>query len=209
MTPVTNIADATSDEALAEAIVRAAYEQERRRRRKPLPRWLAPAMRVLPRLLLIVTLANGLIGLLALLAAPLRAALGDAATAPLYTLYSALCPQRASHTWFVAGEPMAMEQRMVAMYLAFGLAGAAWLVWSRVRLPFPTWAVILGITPALIDVALSTWGIRPSTPVSRLWTGALAALAIVWWAYPRFETQLRAAQERVALLRARRSPAGD
>ena len=50
----------------------------------------------------------------------------------------------------------------------------------------------------LIDVAISTAGVRPSTASSRLWTGALAAIVIVWWAYPRFDAKLRETQARLA-----------
>lgn len=191
-----------SDEQLAEMIVSRAYDEERRRARRPLPRWLGPAMRALPKLLAIVTVANGLIGLLAIVAPWLRMAFGEPATRPLYGAYSLICPQRDSHTWFIGDVPMAMEQRMVAMYVAFGVAGAAYLLWERFRRPLPTWAALLAIAPALIDVAISTAEIRPSTDVSRLWTGALGSLGIVFWAYPRFDAQLRAVQAKVAALRA-------
>jgi uncharacterized membrane protein len=192
-----------SDEQIAELIVANAFAAERRRTRQPLPRWLGPAMRALPKVLAIVTVANGLIGLLAVISPWLRMALGDAATQPLYTAYSFICPQRDSHTWFIGDIPMAMEQRMVAMYVAFGVAGAAYLLWERFRRPLPTWAALLAIAPALIDVAISTAEIRPSTDISRLWTGTLGSLGIVFWAYPRFDAQLRVVQERVAALKRR------
>jgi uncharacterized membrane protein len=194
---------AMTDEQLAELIVNRAYEDERRRTRGRLPRWLGPAMRALPKVLAIVTVANGLIGLLAVISPWLRMALGEAATEPLYTAYSFICPQRDSHTWFIGDVPMAMEQRMVAMYVAFGVAGAAYLLWERFRRPLPTWAALLAIAPALIDVAISTAEIRPSTEVSRLCTGTLGSLGIVFWAYPRFDAQLRVVQNRVTALKQR------
>lgn len=192
---------ALSDEQLAELIVERAYDAEQRRTRAPLPRWLGLAMRALPKVLAIVTVVNGLIGLLAVAAPFLRMALGETTTQPLYSAYSLICPQRDSHTWFIGNTPMAMEQRMVAMYVAFGVAGAAYLLWERFRRPLPTWAALLAIAPALVDVAISTAEIRPSTDLSRLWTGTLGSLGIVFWAYPRFDAQLRAVRERVALLR--------
>lgn len=191
-----------SDEELAELIVSRAYADEQRRTRKPLPRWIGPAMRALPKVLAITTIANGLIGLLAIVAPWLRMVFGETATRPLYSAYSSICPQRDSHTWFIGDVPMAMEQRMVAMYVAFGVAGAAYLLWERFRRPLPTWAALLAIAPALVDVAISTAEIRPSTDISRLWTGTLGSLGIVFWAYPRFDDQLRVVQERVAALRA-------
>jgi|GEM_PF-5537238 len=195
--------ESMSDEEIAELIVSQAYVAERRRTRGPLPRWLGPTMRALPKVLAIVTVANGLIGLLAVISPWLRMAFGEAATQPLYTAYSFICPQRDSHTWFIGDVPMAMEQRMVAMYVAFGVAGLAYMLWDRFRRPLPTWAALLAIAPALIDVALSTAEIRPSTEISRLWTGTIGSLGIVFWAYPRFDAQLRIVQERVAILRRR------
>jgi uncharacterized membrane protein len=187
------------EHALAERIVARAWDEERQRRRsQPLPRWVRMSMRAMPRVLAIVTIANGLIGLLAVMTPWLRLLLGATATAPIYHAYSFICPQRPSHTWFVAGQPMAMEQRMVAMYLAFGVAGLLYLLWARARRALPTWMCIAGLTPALIDVAISTAGIRPSTAGSRLWTGALAAIVIVWWIYPRFDKKLRETQTRLA-----------
>lgn len=190
------------DEALTARIVEQAYAHEReRRRRQPWPAWVRLSLRALPRVLAIVSIANGQIGLLAVLAPLLRRALGNSATAPIYTVYSYICPQRPSHTWFLGGEPMAMEQRMIAMYLAFGLAGALYAWWSRRARPLPTlptWLALLAIAPVLIDVAFSTAGLRPSTASSRLWTGTLSAVAIVWWAYPRFDAELQRVRERVA-----------
>jgi uncharacterized membrane protein len=184
-----------SDEALAALIVERAWAEEReRRRQQPLPGWVRLSLRALPRVLALVSIANGVIGLVAVLAPLLRHALGQAATAPIYAAYALICPQRPSHTWFIGAVPMAMEQRMVAMYLAFGLAGALYAVWSRRSRPFPvlpTWIALLAVAPVLIDVAISTVEIRPSTAFSRLWTGALSAVAIVWWAYPRFDGELR------------------
>lgn len=195
--------DISKEQELAEWIVDRAYEEEReRRRREPLPGWVTLAMRAMPKLLAIVTITNGLIGLLAVVTPWIRMALGERLTAPIYTAYSFICPQRPSHTWFIDGVPMAMEQRMVAMYVAFGLGGLLYLGWARLRRPISDWLMVAGVTPALIDVAISTAGIRPSTAGSRLWTGTLAALAIVWWAYPRFEARFRQAREHLARRRA-------
>jgi len=189
------------DGELTASIVEQAYAHQRERhRRQPLPRWVRLSLRALPRVLAFVSIANGCIGLLAVFAPLLRRALGQAATAPIYTAYSFICPQRPSHTWFLAGEPMAMEQRMVAMYLAFGLAGTLYAIWSRRTIPFPalpTEIALLAIAPVLIDVTISTLGILPSTGFSRLWTGALSAVAIVWWSYPRFDAELRSVRQRV------------
>lgn len=196
-----------SSEDVAERIVQQAYEREdARAHRKRMPAWVRPTMRVLPRLLAITTIANGAIGLLAAVTPFLRMALGSNLTAPIYSAYSYICPQRDDHTWFINGVPMAMEQRMVSMYLAFGLAGLGYVLWSRMRRPLPTWLAVLLIAPVVIDVAISTAGILPSTATSRLWTGALSAWAIVWWSYPRFAQRLAIAKAHVAAISRERAP---
>ena len=100
---------------------------------------------------------------------------------------------------------MAFEQRDIAMHLGFGVAGVVYLVSSRMRRPLPTWLAIAMVAPMLIDVIISTLGVLPSTWVSRLWTGSLAAIAIIWWSYPRFDVYLRNVQTHVARLRAARA----
>lgn len=181
-----------SDADARDVVARLLAERaQTRAARKPLPGWARVALRVLPNVLLTVTLANLAMGLLAVVAPLLRSALGTDATHWIYSAFSLICPQRPSHTTFIAGEPMAMEQRMVAMYVAFGIVGLLYLCWPRLRNPLPTWAALVGLAPALVDVTLSSAGVHHSTTDSRLWTGALASLAIVWWAYPRFEAMLR------------------
>ena len=69
-----------TDEQLAELIVARAEQDERQRTRRPLPRWLGPTMRALPKLLALVTVMNGLIGVLAIVSPWLRMAFGEAAT---------------------------------------------------------------------------------------------------------------------------------
>jgi hypothetical protein len=58
--------------------------------------------------------------------------------------------------------------------------------------------MLMGVAPVMIDVLLSTAGIRPSTPLSRLWTGVLCSLAVVWWAYPRFDAAVCEVRARMA-----------
>ena len=198
----TTIQDLSADEVVAAILA------EHRRRRQPAPRWERFALRVLPGVLPSATVANGLIGLFAIIAPLLRAALGRDATAWLYAAYSMICPQRPSHTTFVMGEPMAMEQRMVAMYLAFGIAGLLYAGWARWRRPLSSALLLAGVAPAVLDVFLSTAGLRASTPLSRWTTGAVASMAIVRWAYPRFDALSRATLALVET-RSAASPAAD
>lgn len=172
----------------------------RRGQRQRLPRWVPPVMTVLPYVLITVTILNGLIGLIAVATPYLAAWFGSAMADPIYSAYSLICPQRPSHTFFIEGHPMAFEQRDLSMHLGFGATGLLYLFVNRLRRPLPTWGLVLGVAPLLIDVAISTAGILPSTWFSRLWTGALASCVIVWWSYPRFDSYLDRVQAHAARL---------
>lgn len=172
-----------------------------------LPGWLPLAMRLLPWTLLAATVINGLIGLIAILTPLLAAAFGTGLAEPIYTAYSFICPQRPSHTFFLAGHPMAFEQRDLSMHLGFALTGLLYLRLDALRRPLPHWLLAAGLAPMLVDVALSTLGWLAATGFSRTWTGALAAAAIVWWTYPRFDAMLARAREHVARAQARRAAA--
>lgn len=145
-------------------------------------------------MLITVTLVNLAIGVLAAITPYLGVWFGAAVTDPIYSAYSLICPQRPSHTFFLEGRPMAFEQRDLSMHIGFGMVGLLYLRLAWLRKPLPTWALLAGVAPLLIDVAISTVELRPSTATSRLWTGALASAVIVWWSYPRFESELARVQ---------------
>ena len=183
-----------------ERLLEAKRAERQAARRKPLPSWLPASMKTLPYILISVTLLNLFIGSLAVFTPYLAMWFGPAVTDPIYTAYSYICPQRPSHTFFIGGHPMAFEQRDVSVHLGLAAAGLLYLIWSRIRQPLATWVAIAMIMPMLIDVAISTVGILPSTWVSRLWTGGLAGFAVIWWSYPRFDRYLRKVQDHVARL---------
>ena len=168
-----------------------------------LPVWLPAAMAMLPYVLITVTIINGLIGVVAILTPLLAAASWTGLADGIYTAYSFICPQRPDHTFFLAGHPMAFEQRDLSMHLGFAAAGLLYLRVDLLRKPLPHFWLAAGVAPMLIDVLISTVGILPATAISRTWTGALASVVIVWWAYPRFDAMLASVQEHVTRLRAR------
>jgi uncharacterized membrane protein len=196
-----------AERELSDSDIERLIEQHWQALRPPtkLPGWLPLAMRLLPWTLLTATLINGLIGLVAILTPLLVAVFGSGAGDPIYTVYSYICPQRPSHTFFLAGHPMAFEQRDLSMHLGFALAGLLYLRVGFMRRPLPAWALVAGFAPMLIDVAISTVGILPSTEVSRTWTGALASMAIVWWSYPRFDCMLASVRSHVEAIDAKRA----
>jgi uncharacterized membrane protein len=151
-----------------------------------LPAWLPLALTVLPYVLITVTIINGLIGVIAILTPLLAANAWTGLTDGIYSVYSFICPQRPDHTFFIAGHPMAFEQRDLSMYLGFAAAGLLYVRFSFIRRPLSHTWLVAGLAPMLIDVFISTIGLLPSTAISRTWTGALASFVIVWWSYPRF-----------------------
>lgn len=106
----------------------------------------------------------------------------------LYWLYRPLCPQRPSHSFFIAGRKMAFEQRETAMFLAVAVAGPLTFLLRRIGLRVPGWAVIVALTPMLFDVGTQMVGWRASDGFWRALTGALAVVPLVCWLYPRLAT---------------------
>jgi hypothetical protein len=98
---------------------------------------------------------------------------------------------------------MAFEQRDLSMHLSFALAGLLYLRIGFLRRALPTWLMLAGIAPVLIDVGISTLELLPATAYSRTWTGGLAAFVLVWWAYPRFDDMLARVRAHVALVRSK------
>lgn len=178
--------DKTSPDLTAQAQIEQLLADRSTERKRDLPGWVPVAMKVLPSTLIAATVINGLIGVLAALT-PFIAAWSAGAADVIYTAYSYICPQRPSHTFFLNGHPMAFEQRDLSMHLGFAVAGILYATGRWLRKPLPGWGLALGVMPMLVDVALSTLEILPSTGLSRTWTGALASVAIVWWVYPRFD----------------------
>lgn len=186
----------SSEDRIAEARIQELI-QERQSKRSQLPRWLPGASKVLPYVLIVVTLTNLAIGLIAVVTPFIASWFGEGAAGPIYSAYSLICPQRPSHTFYLAGHPMAFEQRDLSMYVGFGIAGLLYLRVAILRRPLSTGLLLLGIAPLLIDVLISTAEVRPSTWFSRTWTGALASLVIVWWSYPRFDAELSRVRKHV------------
>ncbi|MHB1417359.1 MAG: DUF2085 domain-containing protein [Chloroflexota bacterium] len=109
----------------------------------------------------------------------------------IYNAYLLLCPQRPSHSFFLWGQKVALEQRVLVIYAAMLVAGLLLsLLRTRVRALDWRLALLLGV-PMLIDVLSQTVGYRDSDWLWRATTGAVFGLAVVWWAFPRIDECLR------------------
>lgn len=141
--------------------------------------------------------ANGfnLLILVGTFATPLLKAIGwDSLSSTLYSLYSLICLQRPSHSFFLADFQMGMEIRMVAIYVGFVAAGVAFVAWpgstlgqKSVLTRLTSWQVYLLLSlPMLLDVFSQTLGLRESNWVWRSSTGFLFGVATVWYFYAHF-----------------------
>ena len=106
----------------------------------------------------------------------------------IYEAYLLLCPQRPSHSFFLWGEKVALEQRVLAIYSGMLLCGLLFIA-LRHRLRALDWrlAALLAL-PMLVDVLSQTFALRDSDWLWRTTTGGIAGIALSWWALPNVET---------------------
>lgn len=117
-------------------------------------------------------------------AAPLLASQGyDWVAQLLYWVYRPMCPQRPSHSFFIAGYKMAFEQRETAMFLAASATGPLFILLRRLRVKFPGWLMIAALIPMGIDVGTQMVGMRHSDGFWRSLTGTLAVVPFILWLY--------------------------
>jgi uncharacterized membrane protein len=121
------------------------------------------------------------------LLAPVLIAAGWPGGALTFSLYRVACHQYPERSWFIFGEQMAYCQRDTALYGGIFLLGLAFAA-TRLRWrPLPLLPAILLATPMAVDGTLQLFGAYESTWLLRTVTGILAALAVVWFLYPRFQ----------------------
>ena len=108
----------------------------------------------------------------------------------LFASYSLICAQNPAHSYFLFGYQMAIDQRMLAIYVAATLAGLAYGP-LRPRLPVLSWRwYLVLIAPMAVDGFTQLFGWRHSNGELRSATGSLFGIASVWWLYPFLEREL-------------------
>lgn len=142
--------------------------------------------------LLLFNLSATLVLVGSLLVAYLRSVGAFWLAEPLSTAYLLLCPQRPSHSYFPFGSQMALEHREVAMFAAQLLGGLVYGLFRERLRPMHWRLMILLSLPMAWDGFSQMFGLRNSDWVTRTWTGGLFNLALVFWAYPFIERELRA-----------------
>lgn len=121
------------------------------------------------------------------LAPCLRAVDSPALARPIYALFSVLCHQDPSRSFTVAGHPLACCRRGAAIY---GASAAAGLGYAALLARIRRVSSIAGAAmraPIAVDGLGGLAGLWGSTTLSRLTTGGLAGLAVVWLIYPYLE----------------------
>ena len=115
--------------------------------------------------------------------------------------YLLLCPQRPTHSYYLLGQLLALEQRELAMFAAQPGGG---LIYARIRGRWGgrlgVWSVLLLSLPMAWDGLTQAFALRDSDWQTRAWTGALFDVAFVFWFYPLLEYQFRARTQRVGPL---------
>ncbi|GAB4415104.1 MAG: hypothetical protein Kow00123_28110 [Anaerolineales bacterium] len=108
----------------------------------------------------------------------------------IFVAYRVACHQRPERSFFLFGYQMAYCQRDTATYTTVVLAGLAYaLLRPRVK-PLPLWGAALLVLPLAVDGTGQFFGLWASTWVSRVITGTLFGIALVWLVYPRIDDGL-------------------
>jgi uncharacterized membrane protein len=105
-----------------------------------------------------------------------------------YGLYSFFCHQEPSRSVFLLGSQLAVCSRCLAFYSSL-LAAGLW-VSLRMRKPLDFRLALLLVLPSSVDVLLQVLGIRDSTNLIRLTTGALLGMGIALYLFPRAQRVL-------------------
>ena len=95
---------------------------------------------------------------------------------------SILCLQRSTHSFFIWGYQMGMEQRMIAIPAAQLVAG---LLYAALRSrrglrPLNAWWFLAGSAPMLVDIFSQSLGWRGSDGIWRTITGILFGVVTMW-----------------------------
>lgn len=127
---------------------------------------------------------------------------------PIYALFSALCHQDPSRSFAVGGHPLACCHRCAAIYGASAAAGLGYATLrGRVRRARP-WELAALLAPVVADGLGAMAGLWASTTPSRLATGALAGVAMVWLVYPYLDVGFARVRGKLETLFARLAAEG-
>jgi len=112
----------------------------------------------------------------------------------IYVAYRVQCHQRPERSFFPFGYQMAYCQRDTATYAVVLLAGIAYSFLRPKVKPLRLWQAIPMVAPMAVDGTGQFFGLWTSVWWSRVITGGLFGLALVWFVYPYIEQGLSEAR---------------
>lgn len=135
----------------------------------------------------LITLALGLLVLIAI-SIPFLSYFGlDAIAKPLFFSLHYVCAQIPSHSFYILGHQLGLCARNFSIYTSMFLGSLVFAL-SKKRLPgIPWWLWILMILPMAWDGTTQMFGLRESDWILRLVTGTLFGLGNIWFALPMMQ----------------------
>jgi len=108
----------------------------------------------------------------------------DAISKQIFFTLHLMCAQIPSHSFYIFGHQLGMCERNFSIYASMFVMSLVFVV-SKKRLPgIPWWLWLLMILPMAIDGTTQMFGLRESTWLLRVVTGALFGLGNIWFALP-------------------------
>jgi uncharacterized membrane protein len=135
-------------------------------------------------LLLIILVSLWCLGIFA---APVLKHIGWTQSADmLYAMFSRVCHQDDSRSFFIEGEKLGVCIRCSSIYFGFWLGMLLLLFFKKlVQKKIPAMKLfLLALFPLAVDVALSVTGIHTSTLETRIITGSVFGLSMPWIVVP-------------------------
>jgi uncharacterized membrane protein len=108
----------------------------------------------------------------------------------IFTIYHLICAQNPGRSYFLFGYQMALDQRMIAIYVAATAAGLAYVPLRARFKPLPWRIYLMLIAPMAIDGFTQLFGWRQSSWQLRTATGGLFGIASVLWLYLHLDSAL-------------------
>lgn len=135
----------------------------------------------------LITLALGLLVLIAI-SIPFLSYFGlDVIAKPLFFSLHYVCAQIPSHSFYILGHQLGLCARNFSIYTSMFLGSLVFAL-SKKRLPgIPWWLWILMILPMAWDGTTQMFGLRESDWILRLVTGTLFGLGNIWFALPMMQ----------------------
>ncbi len=137
-----------------------------------------------------ITIALGLLVLIAI-SIPFLSYFGlDAIAKPLFFSLHYVCAQIPAHSFYIFGHQLGLCERNLAIYTSMFVGSLIFVLTKKRLRGIPWWIWVLLILPMAWDGITQMFGLRESTWVLRVLTGTLFGLANVWFALPLMQKAL-------------------